>query len=229
VRKHTYAALNPLLPGAAVASGGGGELARLLHHAARPARAARRLPSGHAGANAGASSTQLGAVGATVTSKAAVVATVAIIGTSAAGAATVAVVRHIAHHATPRVLTHARPVHPAAPSTVATPPATKLLAPARTAPHRDGVVNHARRVVKHTKPVARTKRKRHHASKHVTKDVVTAAPPATQTATTSATTTQAPLVTQTTQAPPVTHTPTPSSPSSNGSVTNPSYSTPNAP
>ncbi|MGH2909266.1 MAG: hypothetical protein ACRDK8_08225, partial [Solirubrobacteraceae bacterium] len=59
VREHTYAALNPLLPGTAVATGGGGLLARLPHHAAQPGRAARRLlrPAGNAGAKAGASST----------------------------------------------------------------------------------------------------------------------------------------------------------------------------
>ena len=111
VRERTYAALAPLLPGAVLATRGGGLLTRLLHHGAQPARTTRRFlrPAGHAGAKAGASSTQLGTLGATVTSKVAMVATVAIIGTSAAGATTVAAVRHFTHHATRRALTHPRP------------------------------------------------------------------------------------------------------------------------
>jgi DNA-directed RNA polymerase specialized sigma24 family protein len=232
VREQTYAALAPLLPGAALATGGGGLLTRLLHHGARPGRAPRRLlrPAGHAGAKAGASSTQLGTLGATVTSKVAVVATVAVIGTSAAGATTVAAVRHFTHHATRRALTHTRPAQPVTPAPANAPTTKPSVAP-RTAAQPQNVAKHIKRVVKHVKHVTRTKRRHRHVTAHVTKDVVTRAPALTQTATVPQTTTPAaPPVTTTTQAaPPVTHTTAPTTPSSSGSVSNPSYATPNAP
>jgi hypothetical protein len=235
VREHTCKALAPLLPAAALAKRGGGLLARFLHHAAHPARTTRRLlrPAGHAGAKAGASSTPLGTVGATVTSKVAVVAAVAVVGTGAAGATTIAAVRHFTHHATRRALTH-RPTHAAAPAALGTPATTPPALPHTASQAQTVVVNHAKHAVKHAKRVARAKRRprRRHTTR-VTKDVVTAAPVVTQTApapTPSPTTTAAAPAPTTTQAPPpVTHTTAPTSPSSSGSVSNPSYATPNAP
>jgi len=231
-REHTYAALNPLLPGTVTAAVGGGLFARLLHHAGRPARLARRAlrPAGHAGANAGASSTQVVTAGATVTSKAAVIATVAVIGTAAAGATTVAAVRHFAHHATHRALAHRHPGHAVAPSPEISGPPTPAAVPPglprTTTSHRTHMGRHAKRATKHAEPHSRAKHTHHRA----TKDVVSSEP-VTETATAppaTTTTTQAPPVT-TAQAPPAAHTPAPTSPSTGGSVTNPSYSTPNAP
>ncbi|MGH2896387.1 MAG: hypothetical protein ACRDPM_24395, partial [Solirubrobacteraceae bacterium] len=232
LREHTYAALAPMQPAAALAARGGGLLAQFLHHAAHPARTTRRLlrPAGHAGAKAGASSTQLGTVGATVTSKVAVVAAVAVVGTSAAGATTIAAVRHFTHHATPRAVTHTRPAHAAVPAP-GTAPATTAAALPRTASQAHSVVTHAKHAVKHAKHVTHAKRRhRRRHTTHVTKDVVTAAPVVTQTTPTPTPTTiaAAPAPT-TTQAPPATHTTAPTSPSSSGSVSNPSYATPNAP
>jgi hypothetical protein len=230
VRERTYAALAPLLPAAAVATRGGGLLTRFLHHAAHPARSTRRLlrPAGHAGAKAGASSTQLGTVGATVTSKMAVVAAVAVVGTSAAGATTIAAVRHFTHHATRRALTHTRPAHAALPPP-ASPLATTPPALARTGSQTHNVVRHPKHLARHAKHVARARRRRHRAATHLTKDVAAAAPAVTQTATTPPTTTAAAPPPTTTQAPPVTHTTGSPPPPSSGSVSNPSYSTPNAP
>jgi hypothetical protein len=233
VRERTYAALAPLLPGALLATRGGGLLTRLVHHAAHPARATRRLlrPAGHAGAKAGASSTQLGTIGATVTSKVAVVATVAVIGTSAAGATTIAAVRHFTHPATRRALTHTRLDHAAVPAPV-TPAATPPPALPRTASQAQSVVEKATHVVKHVKKakhVARAKRRHRRVTTRVTKDVVAAAPAVTQTAPAAPTTTAAAPAPSTTPAPPVTHTTAATSPSSSGSVSNPSYATPNAP
>ncbi|HEX4087490.1 MAG TPA: hypothetical protein VHZ33_02175, partial [Trebonia sp.] len=233
VRERTYAALAPMLPAAALATRGGGLLTRFLHHAAHPAPATRRLlrPAGHAGAKAGASSTQLGTIGATVTSKVAVIATVAVIGTSAAGATTVAAVRHFTHHATRRALTHTRPARAATPAPV-TPATTPTAALPRTASQAQSVVKKAKPVVKHVKKakhVARPKRRHHRVTARVTKDVVAAAPTVTQTAPAAPTTTAPAPAPTTTQAPPVTHTTAPTSPSSSGSVSNPSYATPNAP
>jgi hypothetical protein len=231
VRERTYAALAPMLPAAALATRGGGLLTRFLHHAAHPGRATRRLlrPAGHAGAKAGASSTQLGTIGATVTSKVAVVATVAVIGTSAAGATTIAAVRHFTHHAARRALTHTRPARAATP---VTPAATPTPALPRTASQAQNVVKKAKHVVKHAekaKHVARAKRRHHRVTARVTKDVVAAAPAVAQTAPAPPATTAAAPAPTTTQAPPVTHTTAPTSPSSSGSVSNPSYATPNAP
>lgn len=236
VRERTYAALAPLLPVAALASRGGGLLTRFLQHATHPVRTTRRLvrPAGHASAKASASSTQLGTVGATVTSKVAVVATVAVIGTSAAGATTIAAVRHFTHHAARRALTHQRPASAAVPAP-ATSPATTPATMHQSASQPQTVVHHAKQhVAKHVqKHVARPKRRRHRVTTHVTKDVVTAAPSVTPTATAPAPTpTPAPTTTAAAPAPTtprVTHTTAPTSPSSSGSVSNPSYATPNAP
>jgi hypothetical protein len=235
VRDTTYRALAPLLPVAALPIRGG-LLARFLHHATHPVRTTRRLvrPAGHAGAKAGASSTQLGTVGATVTSKVAVVATVAVIGTGAAGATTIATVRHFTHHATRRALTHHRPANAAVPAAASSPAPTPTALP-QTASQPQTVVHHAKQhVAKHVKKqITRAKRQRHRVITHVTKDVVTATSVVTQTATTPAPTpTPAPTTTAAAPAPttpPATHTTAPTSPSSSGSVSNPSYATPNAP
>jgi hypothetical protein len=235
VRDTTYRALAPLLPVSALAIRGG-LLARFLHHSTHPVRTTRRLvrPAGHAGAKAGASSTQLGTVGATVTSKVAVVATVAVIGTSAAGATTIAAVRHFTHHATRRALTHHRPANAAVPAAASSPAPTPTALP-QTASQPQTVVRHAKQHVskRAKKHVARAKRRRHRVTTHVTKDVATAAPAVTQTATAPAPApTPAPTTTAAAPAPttpPVTHTTAPTSPSSSGSVSNPSYATPNAP
>jgi hypothetical protein len=234
VRDTTYRALAPLLPVSALAIRGG-LLARFLHHAAHPVHTTRRLrrPAGHAGAKAGASSTQLGTVTATVTSKVAVVATVAVIGTSAAGATTIAAVRHFTHHAARRALTHHRPPSAAVPAAV-TPPALTTAALPQTASKPQTVVHHAKQdVVKHVKKrVARATRRRHRVTTDVTKDVATATPVVTQTTTTPAPTpTPAPATSAAAPAPttPPGPPPAPTSPSSSGSVSNPSYPTPNAP
>jgi hypothetical protein len=223
VRERTYAALAPLLPAAALATRGGGLLARFLHHAAHPARSTRRLlrPAGHAGVKAGASSTQLGTVGATVTSKVAVVATVAVIGTGAAGATTIAAIRHFTHHAALRALAHKRSARASVPAPASPTPTTPTILPA--------VGSQTRNVVHHAKHVARAKRKRRHVTARVTKDVVAAAPVTQTTTAPPPTTTAAAPPPTTTQAPPVTHTTASTSPSSSGSVSNPSYATPNAP
>ena len=229
VEKHTRAALAPFLPGGALATAGGGLLSRLLGQAKRPVRAAKRLlrPAGHAGAKAGASSTQVMTVGASVTTKAAVIATAAVIGTGAVGAtAAVAVIHHFSHHTTPRpAVVHAsyRPAAVqapvAAPARTLAPTATPIES-VKSVAHITPVRHRARpKRVKHFKP------KRHHLSARI----ATVSPPVTHTTATPTPTAAPPPVTTPPPAPPVTHTSAaPSSPAS-GAVSNPSYSTPSAP
>lgn len=242
VRVHTYAALSPLLTGAAAATGGGGVLARILHHATHPRRTARRLlrPAAHAGAKTGASSSQAATIGATVTSKAAVVAAVAAVGTSAAGAATVAVVQHFSHRPPARAISHHRSVPTLTPSNPAPASASspELLRASSEPRHAHQSV---KRVAKHSKRRVKPKHKLRHQARKVTSNVVAAAPapapttpapapaPTTTPVAPVTTTTQAAPVATTPPAPPATPTSTATSPSTGGSVRNPSYSTPNAP
>ena len=228
VEKHTRAALAPFLPGGALATAGGGLLSRLLGQAKRPGRAARRLlrPAGHAGANAGASSTQVATIGASVTTKAAVIATAAVIGTGAVGAtAAVAVIHHLSRRTTPHGSIHAPARRVVEHASVAS--------PARTVASNSAPVEPLKSVahVTRARHVARAKRaKRAKPARHrVSARVATATPAVTHTTAPPPTTTAAPQVTTPPPAPPVTHTSAaPSSPAS-GSVSNPSYSTPSAP
>jgi len=229
VEKHTRAALAPFLPGGALATAGGGLLSRLLGHAKHPVRAAKRLlrPAGHAGAKAGASSTQIATVGASVTTKAAVIATAAVIGTGAVGAtAAVAVIHHFSRHTAPRpAVVHASSRAAAVHAPLAAPAPTLAASATPTAPLKSIAhvtpVRHPTRAkrVKHSKP------KRH----HLIARTAAAQPTVTHTTAPPPTITAAPPVTTPPPAPPVSHTSAaPSSPAS-GAVSNPSYSTPSAP
>lgn len=229
VEKHTRAALAPFLPGGALATAGGGLLSRLLGQAKRPVRAARRLfrSAGHAGAKAGASSTQFATVGASVTTKAALIATAAVIGTGAVGAtAAVAVIHHFSHHTAPRpaiVRASSRPAAVHAP--MAAPPRILAPTPARIEPVKS--VAHLMPVRHRTRPkrVKPSKPKRHRLSARL----ATVSPPVTHTTATPPTSTAAPPVSAPAPAPPVTHTAPQASSSASGAVSNPSYSTPSAP
>lgn len=228
VEKHTRAALAPFLPGGALATAGGGLLSRLLGQAKRPCRAAKRLlrRTGHAGAKAGASSTQIATVSASVTTKAAVIATAAVIGTGAVGAtAAVAVIHHFSRHTRPHLVVNHTSSRPAAEHPTVAAPAPTLastatpIKPAKPVAH----VTPARHVtrpkrVKHTKP------KRHHLSARIA-----AQPTVTHTTAPPPTTSAAPPVSTPPPAPPVTHTTAAPSPPAGGAVSNPSYSTPSAP
>lgn len=231
-QQHTRNVLAPFLPAGAMLAGGGGVFSHLLHHATAPARAARRLvrPLTQSGAKAGASSSQLTSIGATVTAKTAVIATTAVLATGAAAATTVVAVKHFSHHTpAPAVRTYTAPAVTHAPvkPTVTHPVTT-------TTPHKPAkhVTKRASKPKKH-----HVKKKRRHVATHTT----VTPPPAVQTTpattpvvttpvvTTPATSTTTVAPTTTATPPPATHTTTSASSSSNGQVTNPSYQTPSAP
>lgn len=212
VRERTYAALAPLLPGAAITAGGGGALARVLRHATRPARRLLR-PGGQVGAKAGASSTQAVSFGATVTTKAAVIATAAVLGTTAAGAGALVVVRHFSRQH-PRSTT-TRTIAPL----VVTPPTSP--APSRAAATSTSLTK-ARPSSTSTRP---SKRRKHRArAKRVRRQP-------TATVATATTKTQTPPTTspQTTSSSAPTTSRSPTTSTTAGQLSNPSYATPSQP